>query len=66
MKRFEEGLHLKVEYRLSKPLDTVSALEIGLPSDGSDFTIANSSVHRRYGPTVDSPGLRCSVNSIGW
>jgi hypothetical protein len=37
MKRFEEGLNPKVEYRLSKPLDTVSALEIGLYSDGFRF-----------------------------
>jgi hypothetical protein len=36
-KSFEEGLNPKVQYRLSKPLDTVSVLEIALHADGFRF-----------------------------
>ena len=61
MKRFEEGHNPNVEYRLSKLLDTVSALEIGLHSGVSDFTIGIHQFAEAIRPTVDSPGWRASV-----
>jgi hypothetical protein len=65
-KGFEEGLDPKVQYRLSKPLDTVSVLEIGLHADG--FQISQSRIHQ-FAKAIRPNGftwMARALNSIGW